>query len=97
MILTTIGIGIACLILGISVTWIATKTLYRNKFEGMIDEAEKESEAIKQRKLFEVKEKFLNLKTDLEKQANSRNSKLQSIEAKLKQKEMVLNQKNDEV
>ncbi|MGL5636372.1 MAG: ribonuclease Y, partial [Bacteroidales bacterium] len=95
--LTTIGIGIACLILGISVTWIATKTLYRNKFEGMIDEAEKESEAIKQRKLFEVKEKFLNLKTDLEKQANSRNSKLQSIEAKLKQKEMVLNQKNDEV
>ncbi len=97
MILTTIGVGIACLILGIAVTWIATKTLYRNKFEGMIDEAEKESEAIKQRKLFEVKEKFLNLKTDLEKQANSRNSKLQSIEAKLKQKEMVLNQKNDEV
>ncbi|MGL5919660.1 MAG: ribonuclease Y, partial [Bacteroidales bacterium] len=52
---------------------------------------------IKKKKLLEVKEKFLNLKTDLEKQANARNSKLQSIEAKLKQKEMVLNQKNDEV
>ena len=70
MILTTIGVGIACLILGIAVTWIATKTLYRNKFEGMIDEDEKENEAIKKHKLFEIKEKFLNLKTDLEKKAN---------------------------
>lgn len=95
--MTSILIGIGCLIIGVVVTWIATKTIYRSRFSGLIDEAEKEAEVIKKKKLLEVKEKFLNLKTDLEKQANARNSKLQSIEAKLKQKEMVLNQKNDEV
>lgn len=95
--MTSILIGIGCLIVGAVVTWITTKTIYRSRFSGLIDEAEKEAEVIKKKKLLEVKEKFLNLKTDLEKQANARNSKLQSIEAKLKQKEMVLNQKNDEV
>lgn len=95
--MTSILIGIGCLIVGVVVTWITTKTIYRSRFSGLIDEAEKEAEVIKKKKLLEVKEKFLNLKTDLEKQANARNSKLQSIEAKLKQKEMVLNQKNDEV
>ena len=52
---------------------------------------------MKQKKLLEVKEKFLHLKADLEKQVSARNSKIQSVEAKLKQRELVLNQRQEEI
>ena len=52
---------------------------------------------MKQKKLLEVKEKFLHLKADLEKQVSARNSKIQSVEAKLKQRELNLNQRQEDL
>jgi len=95
--LTTVLTALGSLALGVGATLIASKTIYRAKFEGIIDEAEKEAEVIKKKKILEAKEKSLNMKSELEKQANARNSKIQSMEAKLKQREMVLNQKQEEV
>lgn len=94
--MTTVLIGLGSLALGAAAALIASKTIYRSKFVGLIDEAEKEAEVIKQKKILEAKEKFLNLKSEFEKQANTRNSKLQSVESKLKQRELQLNQKHDE-
>lgn len=37
-----------------------------------------------------MKEKFIHMKAEMEKQANARNAKIQSAEAKLKQREMQL-------
>ena len=45
----------------------------------------------------EVKEKFLNKKADLEKEVALRNQKIQQAENKLKHRELMLNQKQEEV
>jgi ribonuclease Y len=67
------------------------------KYKYMLEEAEKEAEVMKKNKLLEVKEKFLHLKSDLEKQVAARNSKIQSVEAKLKQKELSIHQRIEDL
>ena len=52
---------------------------------------------IKKNKMLEVKEKFLHLKADLEKQVSQRNAKIQSVETKLKQRELTMNQRQEEL
>ena len=56
------------------------------KYQRIIDHAHKEGEVIKESKLLEVKEKFLNKKAELEKEANQRNQRMLQQENKLKQK-----------
>ena len=89
--------AVACLILGAAVTWFVFNSLTKSKAKTLIDDAQKEAETIKKDKLLEVKEKFISLKADLEKQVSVRNSKIQSQEAKLKHREMVMNQKQEEI
>ena len=62
----------------------------KGKANTIISTAKAEGEAIKKAKLVEVKEKYLQLKNEFEKQSNARNSKLQSTEARLMQKEKQL-------
>lgn len=85
------------LIIGGLVAWLIIKFLLKSKAETILRDAEKESEVMKQKKLLEVKEKFLHLKADLEKQVSVRNSKIQSVEAKLKQRELNLNQRHEDL
>ena len=59
--------------------------------------AEKEAEVIKQKKLLEVKEKFLNKKAELEKEVQQRNQQIQQGENRIKQRELSLNQRQDEL
>ncbi len=61
------------------------------------DEAKKNAEVIKQKKLLEVKEKFLNKKAELEKEVQQRNQQIQQNENRLKQRELSLNQRQDEL
>ncbi len=60
------------------------------KSKDIVETAKLEAEAIKKAKLLEVKEKYLQLKNEYEKQANARNTKLQQAEAKIAQKEKQL-------
>jgi ribonuclease Y len=69
----------------------------KGKYNEMIDAAQKEAEVIKEKKLLEVKEKFLNKKSELEKEVQQRNQHIQQSENKLKQREMSLNQRQDEL
>ena len=64
--------------------------IQRSKANNIISTAKAEGEAIKKAKLVEVKEKYLQLKNEFEKQSNARNAKLQSVESKLLQKEKQL-------
>ena len=59
--------------------------------------AEKEAEVIKQRKLLEVKEKFLSKKAELEKEVQQRNQQIQQAENRAKQRELSLNQRQDDL
>lgn len=90
-------ISLVAILLGSLLTWLCMRFLFKSKHDLLLREAEKEAEVIKKNKLLEVKEKFLHLKADLEKQVSARNSKIQSIETKLKQKELTINQKQEEL
>ena len=90
-------ISLVTFILGGGLVWFVMRVLLKSRYEAVIREAEKESEVMKQKKLLEVKEKFLHLKSDLEKQVSARNSKIQSVEAKLKQRELTLNQRQEDL
>ena len=85
------------LVAGATAVWLITRTLLKQRTEGILAEACREAEVIKQKKLLEVKEKFLQLKGDLEKQVAQRNSKLQSVESKLKSREQTLNQRQEDI
>lgn len=63
----------------------------------MIEAANKEAEVVKEKKLLEVKEKFLNKKAELEKEVQQRNSRIQQNENKLKQREISLNQRQEDL
>jgi ribonuclease Y len=93
----TIITGLIALIAGAAIVWVILNKVTGQKARQIIEDAQKEAETIKKDKLLEVKEKFITLKADLEKQANSQNQRFQSQEAKLKQREMQLNQKQDEL
>ncbi|MCH5168063.1 MAG: ribonuclease Y [Prevotellaceae bacterium] len=61
------------------------------------ENAVKEAEVIKQKKLLEVKEKFLSKRAELEKEVRQRNQQIQQAENRIKQREMQLNQKQDDL
>ena len=88
---------IAAFIVGGLLTWIIVRLLSKSRYEKRIKAAEKETEVMKRNKLLEVKEKFIQLKADLEKQVTARNAKIQSSEAKLKQRETAFTQRQEDL
>ena len=93
----TIVVSIACFIVGGFASYMFFKHGLKSKYDKILKEAETEAEVIKKNKLLEVKEKFLNKKADLEKEVSLRNQKTQQAENKLKQRELVLNQRQEEI
>ena len=69
----------------------------KGKYNEMVAAADKEAQVVKEKKLLEVKEKFLNKKSELEKEVQLRNQKIQQTENKLKQREIGLSQHQDEL
>ena len=95
-IILTISIAIGCLILGGVLGFILFRYIIKQRYNQIIKEAEIEAEALKEKKQLELKEKFLNRKSELDKEANQRNQKMQAFENKLKQRELMLNQQSEE-
>ena len=77
--------------------YLIFRYVLKGKYREMIDTATKEAEVIKEKKLLEVKEKFLNKKSELEKEVQQRNQHIQQSENKLKQREISLNQRQEEL
>ena len=85
------------LIIGGVVGFFIFRYIIKGKYNEMIEAANKEAEVVKEKKLLEVKEKFLNKKAELEKEVQQRNSRIQQSENKLKQREISLNQRQEEL
>ena len=85
------------LIIGGTVGFFIFRYVIKGKYNEMIEAANKEAEVVKEKKLLEVKEKFLNKKAELEKEVQQRNSRIQQSENKLKQREISLNQRQEEL
>lgn len=96
-IILAICIAVGCLILGGVIGFSLFRYIIKQRYNQIIKEAEIEAEALKEKKQLELKEKFLNRKSELDKEANQRNQKMQSYENKLKQRELTLNQQSEEL
>ncbi len=89
--------SLVTLVIGLVVGYAIFRYVMKSKYNNILKEAQTEAEVIKKNKLLEVKEKFLNKKADLEKEVALRNQRIQQVENKLKQRELMLNQRQEEV
>ena len=92
-----IVMGFIGLLVGAVVAWYVTGKMANSRAQNILSDAEKDAEVIKKKILLEAKEETLLMKTEAEKQANARTSKIQITENRLKQREMTLNQKQEEL
>ena len=86
---------VAGLVIGGAVGYSIFRYVIKGKYNQMMDAANKEAEVVKEKKLLEVKEKFLNKKSELEKEVQQRNQRIQQNENRLKQREISLNQRQE--
>ena len=89
--------GIAGILIGGIIGFVLFRYVIKGKYNEMVAEAEKEANVLKEKKLLEVKEKFLNKKAELEKEVQQRNQHILQNENKLKQREISLNQRQEEL
>jgi len=85
------------LIIGVVCGYVIFRYVIKKLYNQKIEEAEIQAETIKKNKLLEVKEKFLNKKSELEKEVAAKTQRLQQSETKLKQREIQLNQRHEEL
>ncbi|MDE5740203.1 MAG: ribonuclease Y, partial [Bacteroidaceae bacterium] len=68
-ILSAISIAIGCLVIGGALGFVLFRYVIKQKYNQIIKEAKIEAEALKEKKQLELKEKFLNRKAELDKEA----------------------------
>lgn len=95
-ILIPIIVAIVALGIGAGVTLAVQKSMARTRAKLIIEEAEREAETMKKDKLLEAKAEELRITSEAEKAAQQRMSRVQSAEAKQKQRELQLNQQQSE-
>lgn len=81
---------------GFFIGMVLLRKSIEKKSAHILKDAINEAEMIRKDKILEAKEKYLQLKSEHEKQVNERNQMLSSAENRVKQKEMTLNQRLEE-
>ncbi len=87
-----IAIIVVSIAAGILGTILIQNKLAKSRAKSIIEEAGREGEVIRQKELLKSREEGMKIKEEAEKMANQRLSKVQSAEAKMKKREMELNQ-----
>lgn len=90
-------IGLGAFLFGGGLSWFLYAKALRSRSRKIVKDAEIEAEVIRKDKILQAKEKFLQLKSEHEKEINSRNSRVLAAENKLKQKEVVFTQRMEEL
>tara|TARA_B100000575_G_scaffold273319_1_gene256171 strand:- start:31 stop:1569 length:1539 start_codon:yes stop_codon:yes gene_type:complete len=85
--------SLSSLILGSIISLFITNKINNRKANNIIEQAKKDGEEIKKNKIFQSKEKFLELKSEHEKVINKRNQKISHLENRIKEKENILSHK----
>ena len=93
IILAAVGGAIGAL----AVYILVTHFILKGKADAIIEKANVEAENIKQQKIFQAKEKFLQMKSEHEASVNSKNSELRDRENNIKSREGQLNQQAGEL
>jgi ribonuclease Y len=74
------------------ITWFIFNNVLKGKKESILEEAAKEGEILKDKKILQAKEKFLELKNQHENETREKNKRIQQTEDKLKSRERELSQ-----
>ncbi len=90
-----VGALSAAVVLGTYI--LIRRMLLKGQKEEIIKKAEIEAEGIKKEKIFQAKEKFLQLKSEHDQYINEKNKQISDIENRLKQKVNSLNQQSSEL
>lgn len=90
-------IGVVALAVGFYFGLGKSRSNARSQANQILDEARREAEVIKEKKMLEVKEHQMKVNAEAEKEANQRHQKYQSTEARLKQRELQLNQQQSDL
>lgn len=88
---------IVALIAGCCIGYVFFRYIVTGRYKQIINDAAKEADVIKEKKLLEVKDTFLSKKAELEKEIQQRNQHIFQVENKLKQREINLNQRQEEL
>ena len=90
-------IVLGAFLFGSGLSWFLYAKALRSRSRKIIKDAEIEAEVIRKDKILQAKEKFLQLKSEHEKEINSRNTRVLAAENKLKQREVVFAQRMEEL
>ncbi len=91
-----IAVALVCIALGVAVTLIVQRNLAKTRAKAIVEEARLEADVLKKNKLLEAREEGLKITAEAEKAATQKMNKVQSIESRLKQREIQLNQQQSE-
>ncbi|MCM1319343.1 MAG: ribonuclease Y [Muribaculaceae bacterium] len=90
-------VAIIAFLVGMNVAKNKAKNDASSQANIIIDEANRQAEVIKEKKILEAKEHELKIKNEAEKQANQRLQKVQASEARAKQREIQLKEQSSEL
>ena len=96
-IIVTVIVAILAMAIGCGLALYFSKKNAKSQANEIIEKARLEAEVLKNKEVLKGKEIGMSIKSDAEKEANARLTKVQTSEAKLKQREMTLNQQQGEI
>ncbi|MFN8777218.1 MAG: ribonuclease Y [Flavobacteriales bacterium] len=88
---------VAGVLVGGGITWFIFNNVLNKKKENILSEATKEGETIKEKKILQAKEKFLELKSQHEKEVQERNNKIKQGEDRIRNRERELSQQQEQI
>ena len=96
-IIVTVIVAILAMAIGCGLAFYLSKKNAKSQANEIIEKARLEAEVLKNNEVLKGKEIGMSIKSDAEKEANARLTKVQTNEAKLKQREMTLNQQQGDL
>jgi ribonuclease Y len=89
--------GILTLLIGGTATYFLWEMMLTKKKQKLLADAELQAEMLKEKKMLQAREKFIQLKSEHETYINERNLRISGAENKLKQKETIFLQRKEEL
>lgn len=90
-------VAAAALAAGYAIAMAVSKNMAKSRAKTIVEDAHREAEVIKEKKILEAKEHEMQLINEAEKTANQKMQKIQTTEARLKQRELQLNQQQSDL
>lgn len=97
MVLYYIIAAVAGAVVGIAIYIVVARMISKGRADTIVEKAKVEAEGIRQQKILQAKEKFLQMKSEHENYVNARNGELRERENNIKSREGQLNQQAGEL